>query len=1055
LISVTAWAVGAAAAGPDLVPTSLVAPGSASAQQAISVTWTVQNQGSASAVGSWQDGLYLSATPTCCSGATALGAWPRGGPLAARASYTQVKNASVPDVPAGNYYLVVWADAGGVLGEDRDDNNQRAIPIRITAPDLTPTALTAPAAAPAGQPVSVSWTVKNQGTGATVGAWSDDLLLSATPTCCSGAISLMRTPHTALSAGAAYSQTRSVTLPRVAPGSYYLIVRADAAGVLHEADETNNERAIPITVTAPDLTPTALTVPGAAAAGHAISLSWTVQNRGTGPAVGSWTDKIYLSASQTCCSGASSLGAWVHASALGSGGSYTETRSVTIPNVAPGTYYVTVWTDASGQLSEAADGNNQLATPIAVTGGSTPPSTLAISSVNAGRHPVAGTSFAVIVQARDVAGAPRAVSSPTGVTLALKAGDGALGGTVAGTIPAGASQITIGGVTYTRAQSGVALTANRTSGDALTPGDSSPFTVDPGSTASYAVAVASAEPVGVTFAVSVTARDAFGNTVTTDSSTLVTLRSDSGHVAFDGNADGAFGDGSRRLATGAFTVNARSTVAESTTITASDARGKMGSAPLALVAGTEAALAFVTQPGSASVGAVIAGPPTVAVRDAFGNTVLSSTTAITVTLAANPGGGSLGGTATRIATSGVAAFSDLTVDRPGTGYTLTATAAGLPAATSSAFTISSITAGISGRISRASDGQPVPGAVIDALQGSLVKASTTAATDGTYAIGGLAPGVYAVRASAAGYQPGIRQGVTLNAGGSATVNLSLVAAPGAVIHITSPVAGSVADQLVILVQGDVGGVTGADVGVNVNDMPGFLDGAGHFLALVPVSPAITALTAKLSGFAGLLAADSVPITVSPSAADSPVSLRATPAGGLAPLAVTFDLTSRVGVAQVALDANGDGVADYQAATLSGVSFTFSQPGAYAARATVTDLAGRIHTAAAIVEVSNRAALDQRLQAIWQGLKDALRAGDVPRAASFIHSAIRDQYRTQFSQLNPATLANVDQIMTPISLVEVGFAGAQYEMLRVSDGQTFSYAVWFQLDTDGLWRLRRF
>src|SRR5215831_1430022 len=547
LISVTAWAVGAAAAGPDLVPTSLVAPGSASAQQAISVTWTVQNQGSASAVGSWQDGLYLSATPTCCSGATALGAWPRGGPLAARASYTQVKNASVPDVPAGNYYLVVWADAGGVLGEDRDDNNQRAIPIRITAPDLTPTALTAPAAAPAGQPVSVSWTVKNQGTGATVGAWSDDLLLSATPTCCLGAISLMRTPHTALSAGAAYSQTRSVTLPRVAPGSYYLIVRADAAGVLHEADETNNERAIPITVTAPDLTPTALTFPGAAAAGHAISLSWTVQNRGTGPAVGSWTDKIYLSASQTCCSGASSLGAWVHASALGSGGSYTETRSVTIPNVAPGTYYVTVWTDASGQLSEAADGNNQLATPIAVTGGSTPPSTLAISSVNAGRHPVAGTSFAVIVQARDVAGAPRAVSSPTGVTLALKAGDGALGGTVAGTIPAGASQITIGGVTYTRAQSGVALTANRTSGDALTPGDSSPFTVDPGSTASYAVAVASVEPVGVTFAVSVTARDAFGNTVTTDSSTLVTLRSDSGHVAFDGNADGAFGDGSRRL----------------------------------------------------------------------------------------------------------------------------------------------------------------------------------------------------------------------------------------------------------------------------------------------------------------------------------------------------------------------------------------------------------------------------------------------------------------------------------------------------------------------------
>jgi hypothetical protein len=29
------------------------------------------------------------------------------------------------------------------------------------------------------------------------------------------------------------------------------------------------------------------------------------------------------------------------------------------------------------------------------------------------------------------------------------------------------------------------------------------------------------------------------------------------------------------------------------------------------------------------------------------------------------------------------------------------------------------------------------------------------------------------------------------------------------------------------------------------------------------------------------------------------------------------------------------------------------------------------------------------------------------------------------------------------------------MLRQRDGQTRSFAVWFQLDLDGLWRLRRF
>ncbi len=46
-------------------------------------------------------------------------------------------------------------------------------------------------------------------------------------------------------------------------------------------------------------------------------------------------------------------------------------------------------------------------------------------------------------------------------------------------------------------------------------------------------------------------------------------------------------------------------------------------------------------------------------------------------------------------------------------------------------------------------------------------------------------------------------------------------------------------------------------------------------------------------------------------------------------------------------------------------------------------------------------------------------------------------------------------MTAIRLVELGFGGAQYEMLREDDGETLSFAVWFQVDHDGVWRLRRY
>src|SRR5438093_11592116 len=122
---------------------------------------------------------------------------------------------------------------------------------------------------------------------------------------------------------------------------------------------------------------------------------------------------------------------------------------------------------------------------------------------------------------------------------------------------------------------------------------------------------------------------------------------------------------------------------------------------------------------------------------------------------------------------------------------------------------------------------------------------------------------------------------------------------------------------------------------------------------------------------------------------------------------------------------------------------------------VTDAQGQVYNGVTLVQVFDRLALDTQLQAVWDGFKDAVRAGDLTQAAEFLHSDTRDAYQEQLALLNPATLANVDQTMTTIDLVEVGFGGAQYEMLRVEGGQARSFAVWFQIDEDGLWRLRRF
>lgn len=106
-------------------------------------------------------------------------------------------------------------------------------------------------------------------------------------------------------------------------------------------------------------------------------------------------------------------------------------------------------------------------------------------------------------------------------------------------------------------------------------------------------------------------------------------------------------------------------------------------------------LAFVTNPANAALNQPITGTPddptgppvTVEVLNSNGAVVSGSDAPVTMSLAANPGGATLGGTTTVDASAGVATFTDLTLNRPGNGYELSASSGTLASATSSQFNI--------------------------------------------------------------------------------------------------------------------------------------------------------------------------------------------------------------------------------------------------------------------------------------------------------------------------------------------------------------------------------
>lgn len=157
-------------------------------------------------------------------------------------------------------------------------------------------------------------------------------------------------------------------------------------------------------------------------------------------------------------------------------------------------------------------------------------------------------------------------------------------------------------------------------------------------------------------------------------------------------------------------------------------------------------LAFSGEPAGTAAGHVIqtgfnssGGPVQVEVLDGVGHVVTASAAPVTVAFSSNPGSGSLSGTTTVDASSGVASFRDLSISAPGIGYALLATSPGITQATSSPFTIYGSIAGCSSSCSGSSSGKSTAGSV-----------TTSAGTAGDLLGVGLGGVTYSCNSS---YQP--------------------------------------------------------------------------------------------------------------------------------------------------------------------------------------------------------------------------------------------------------------------------------------------------------------
>jgi subtilase family serine protease len=232
--------------GPDLVVSSAVIPTVAGAGFPLTVNDTVKNQGSG-ASGPSTTSFYLSTNFSLDPGDKLIGS--RNVPsLAAAATSAGSTTVTVPaDTPLGLYFILVSADDANAVVESAETNNLSYGTTRV-GPDLTESALTAPASAVAGATISVTDTVKNIG-GGSVSASTTKFYLSNNFTFDAADVSIGSRTVIALAPNGTNSGTVSLTVPTgTAPGLYYIIAVTDADETVPETIETNNTRALAIRV---------------------------------------------------------------------------------------------------------------------------------------------------------------------------------------------------------------------------------------------------------------------------------------------------------------------------------------------------------------------------------------------------------------------------------------------------------------------------------------------------------------------------------------------------------------------------------------------------------------------------------------------------------------------------------------------------------------------------------------------------------------------------------------------------------------------------------------
>lgn len=271
------------------------------------------------------------------------------------------------------------------------------------------------------------------------------------------------------------------------------------------------------------------------------------------------------------------------------------------------------------------------------------------------------------------------------------------------------------------------------------------------------------------------------------------------------------------------------------------------------------------------------------------------------------------------------------------------------------------------------------------------------------------------------------------------------------VTITSPQQGSSLTTDHVLVTGTYKGPP--NTGITVNGVVAETVGEQFYANQVPLTAGSNLLTATATTPAGAIATHSV--TVTSTGQPPQFQITADPQSGIAPLKTGYTVTNNgtASISKIEADYDGNGAVDYTTTNPNTpLEYTYTAPGVYQAKITVTDSQNTRYSQTLAIVVYDAAQMDQKFTALWSGLNDALKAKDTAKALKYLNAQAQAKYGPVFTALLPH-MPEIIASYSPPQRVEISSDIGEYAINRTVNGQNQIFLIYFKRDEDdGIWRL---